>query len=239
MRNAIEITIGGGDCLILASDNSGGIGMKAEDLVHVPYQTVAYYSFRTASMECIASGGKIISVVLHNFCGNEPWTELEEGIRAGLRELGLADVPITGSTESNFPLLQSAVGLVVIGKKACSDAKEIPDFDDMKLAVIGLPLVGDEVIEQKDHIASLSLFQEINLLGEVVTWPVGSKGVLHELNQIFPDQWIEEDNVVCDVNILKSSGPAACFIAAFSESQGENVRNLASDLFHPLTIMKE
>ena len=70
-------------------------------------------------MECIAAGGKPFSVVLHNFCGNDSWGELVKGIEKGLKELNLQDVSITGSTESNFHLQQSAIGLVVLGEKAC------------------------------------------------------------------------------------------------------------------------
>ncbi|WP_042463903.1 hypothetical protein [Neobacillus dielmonensis] len=238
MRNAVILPIGGGECLIVASDNSGGIGMKVNDHVHVPYETVAYYAFRTASMECIAAGGEIISVVVHNFCGNDPWTELEKGIQTGLDELGLKDVPITGSTESNFPLLQSAVGVVVIGKKSCNNIKKMNDCEDLKLAVIGLPLVGNEVVEQKEQVAPLSLFQAVSLLPDVITWPVGSKGILYELGQMFPAQTMTEDMVATDVDILKSSGPATCFIVVFSIYQEEQVKKLAEKLFHPLTMVK-
>src|SRR3954452_5049017 len=118
MRDIVRIPFNGEDSLIIACDNSGAIGMQEQDLVHVPYETVAYYSFRVAVMECIAAGGEPIAVVLHNFCENEPWDELVNGIEKGLRELKLSDVRITGSTESNFSLLQSALGLVVIGKKS-------------------------------------------------------------------------------------------------------------------------
>ena len=146
--------------LIIASDNSGAIGLKpGNDLVHVPYETVAYYSFRVAVMECIAAGGDPFSVVLHNFCGNEPWAMLTRGIQKGLVELHLQDVPITGSTESNFSLLQSALGMIVIGKRDRVIPEETILLDQMEFAVIGSPLVGEEVLNKEGEVLPLSLFQ--------------------------------------------------------------------------------
>ncbi|WP_462409708.1 ATP-binding protein [Neobacillus sp. Marseille-QA0830] len=239
MRNAVTVPIGEGQCLVLACDNSGGIGMRQNDVVHVPYETVGYYAFRVASMECMAAGGKIISVVLHNFCGNEPWGELVKGIRAGLSELGLSEVPVTGSTESNFLLSQSAIGLVVIGKRPLAKDTQALASDGLNLAVFGMPLVGNEVMEQKDQVAPLGMFRQVCTLSDVVTWPVGSKGVLHELRQMFPHEIIEKESVITGVDILKSSGPATCFIAAFPESQAEFMKQLSKELFHSVRIMRK
>ena len=44
------------ETLVLASDNSGGIGLKDMDMVKTPYDVVAYYGFRVAVMEWIALG---------------------------------------------------------------------------------------------------------------------------------------------------------------------------------------
>ena len=70
-RDVTLIALNDSETLVLASDNSGGIGLKDMDMVKTPYDVVAYYGFRVAVMECIASGGAPISVVLHNFCGDE------------------------------------------------------------------------------------------------------------------------------------------------------------------------
>ena len=57
------------ETLVLASDNSGGIGLKDMDMVKTPYDIVAYYGFRVAVMECMAAGGAPISVVCIIFAG--------------------------------------------------------------------------------------------------------------------------------------------------------------------------
>ena len=158
-RDITVIALNDSETLVLASDNSGGIGLKDMDMVKTPYDVVAYYGFRVAVMECIASGGAPISVVLHNFCGDEPWKDLVCGIEKGLQELGLTNVPITGSTESNFSLLQSALGMIVIGKRDRVIPEETILLDQMKFAVIGSPLVGEEVLNKEGEVLPLSLFQ--------------------------------------------------------------------------------
>ncbi|WP_040209547.1 AIR synthase related protein [Neobacillus jeddahensis] len=236
MRNIITIPINDLDTLIIASDNSGAIGMKNDDHVHVPYETVAYYSFRVAAMECIAAGGEPISVVLHNFCGNEPWEELVKGIQAGLDELNLHHVLITGSTESNFSLMQSAVGLVVIGKKLGAETKRVDYWKYLKFAIVGLPLIGNEVVQQAHQVAPLSLFHKLCKEKKMIIWPVGSKGILYELNQIFPKLKWSKDMIVSDVDVCKSSGPSTCFIVAYHHELEEKLLKLAGEYLHPLQL---
>ncbi|MED4205118.1 ATP-binding protein [Neobacillus mesonae] len=236
MRNVQLIPLNEENSLVIASDNSGGIGIKGDDHVQVPYETVSYYSFRVAAMECIAAGGELVSVVLQNFCGNEAWEELVKGVKQGLSELGLSDVSITGSTESNFPLIQSALGTVVVGKQTVNQKLEIPNFGQVNLAVIGLPLVGNEVVEQEKQLVPLSVFLEVSKLNDVICWPVGSKGVFHELQQLFPNLELTEEMVESEVNIFKSSGPATCFIAAYQDQHTERLFNLAGNYMHSLKI---
>jgi hypothetical protein len=237
MRDIVTIPFYGDYSLLIASDNSGSIGMKAHDLVHAPYETVAYYSFRVAAMECIAAGGEPISVVLHNFCGNEPWDKLVKGIHKGLLELKLRDVSITGSSESNFSLQQSAVGLLVLGKKITGKTTEISYNPKLKYGIVGLPLVGEEVLKHQNLIAPLAIFQDICCLKDVMVWPVGSKGILYEMNQMYHQKAFIKEKFITNVDIVKSSGPATCFIAVYHESQEVELKKLAGDYFHSMDIL--
>ncbi|NWQ41574.1 ATP-binding protein [Bacillus sp. EB106-08-02-XG196] len=236
MRDTITIPLNSQESLIIASDNSGGIGKKAEDLVQVSYETVAYYSFRVAAMECIAAGGEPVSVVLHNFCGDDSWSELVNGVRKGLAELKLGDIPITGSTESNFPLKQSAVGLVVLGKKPLDKMTEKIFSNDLKFAIIGKPLVGNEVIDLAHEVVPLSTFREVSNLQDIMILPVGSKGILSEFNQMFPTKEFTKEMLDTNVDVLKSSGPATCFIIAFEQYQEEYLKRLADKYFHSIDV---
>lgn len=237
MRNVVTIPFGGMETLIIASDNSGGIGMKKGDIVSVPYEVTAYYSFRVAIMECIAAGGEPISVVLSNFCGDEAWEKLICGIQRGLGELHLETVSITGSTESNFLLQQSAIGIMVLGRKLPGKKEEINFNEKSKIAIIGKPLVGNEVIEQDGQIVPLPLFQKICRLEGAAVWPVGSKGILSELNRMVKNQTFLKDQVITDVDVVKSSGPSTCSIVFYQENVEVELKKLAGGYFHPVKIM--
>jgi hypothetical protein len=236
MRDIITIPLNNQESIIIASDNSGGVGMKAGDHVQVSYETVAYYSFRVAAMECIAAGGVPISVVLHNFCGDHTWGELIKGIQKGLEELRLEDVPITGSTESNFVLQQSAVGLVILGKRSLSKEPERIFSSNVKFAVIGSPLVGNEVIDQADEVVPLSIFWEVSKLEKLIVWPVGSKGILYEMNQMFSNKQFTKEMISTNLDVIKSSGPATCFIIAYEQDREEELKNITAGYYHFITV---
>ncbi|MDR4947775.1 ATP-binding protein [Neobacillus cucumis] len=236
MRNVLTLPFDEAGNLIVASDNSGAIGMKKDDLVFVPYETVAYYSFRVAVMECMAAGGDPISVILHNFCGNEAWEKLTSGIQRGVGELQLKNVPITGSTESNFTMHQSAIGIIVLGKKQIGKMEEIIFNEQSKIAIIGNPLVGNEVIEQEDQIAPLPIFQKISRLEGIGVWPVGSKGIQFELNQMVKNKTFLKEQIITDIDIVKSSGPATCFLVTYQENREEEIKKLAGSYFHSVQI---
>jgi hypothetical protein len=236
MRDIITIPLNYEESFIISSDNIGGIGIKSYDQLKVSYDTVAYYSFRVAAMECIAAGGIPVSVVLHNFCGADTWSELIKGIQKGLAELKLTEVPITGSTESNFQLQQSALGLVVLGKKLLTKESDKNFTTNLMFAVIGKPLVGNEVIDHADQVVPLSLFRDVTQLEEIMVWPVGSKGILYELNQMFTNIEFTKDILSTTLDVLKSSGPSTCIIIAFDQDQEEALKKIAAGYYHSITI---
>lgn len=241
-RDIVTIRLNDEETLVLASDNSGGIGEKQADTVRVPYNVVGYYSFRVAVMECMAARATPVSVVIHNFCGDSGWGALTAGIQKGIDELAFDEIQLTGSTESNFTLLQSAVGMLVIGKRANSVDDEWLFDHHKKVAVIGSPLVGDEVIDQADLVAPLTLFQWCcNQSGIEMILPIGSKGILYELNQLFQGQseLLTEKDVAGEIDIRKSSGPATCFIIAYDQNIEGKISAMAGGLFHPLEILRK
>jgi hypothetical protein len=235
MQRDVEIIpLNGTEELVIACDNSGAIGMKLMDEVSVPYETVSYYCFRVAWMECVSAGAIPFSVMLQNFCGNEAWTSLVEGIHQGMREMGTPDLPITGSTESNFTLLQSAISVTVLGKRRKKKELPISFTDQIKVAVIGSPLVGNEVIDQKERISPIGLFQWFSQHEEVLAvMPVGSKGVLAELKQMFTESSLQFD---CEMDMKKSAGPSTCFIVVYRQGGNDRIERQAGGWFHPVKI---
>lgn len=222
--------------LVIASDNSGAIGMKPMDEVAVPYDLVSYYGFRVAYMECVSAGAAPFSVVIYNFCGDDAWLPLMKGIEKGIRELNLEDIAITGSTETNFPLKQSAIAITVLGKRGKREEIPLCYSDEMRVAVIGKPLVGNEVIESSGDVAPLPLFQSLVAEERMLSIvPAGSKGILYELKELFGNNVLQFD---CSLDLKKSAGPSSCFIAVYNEMADEMVRLLAGHLFHPVHVIK-
>ena len=236
MRDGTVIGLGN-ETLIITSDNSGAIGMKEQDQVTVPYDVVAYYAFRVAVMENIALGGMPVSVVMHNFCGDREWEELVSGVERGKRELGFDhEITITGSSETNMPLLQSAVGVVVIGKQD-HELMEVRLDDATNFAVIGKPLVGEEVVKEASEVAPLELFRWISeQKGVQAVLPVGSKGILYELDELVDGMEVVERMVQTDVDLHKSSGPATCFIVAYERTVEEQLLERAGEHFNRVEI---
>lgn len=224
MRDALVIPISEQESLVITADNSGGVGMKERDVVKASYDTVGYFSFRVAMMECLAAGATPLAVVIQNFCGDPEWDELVAGVQKGLNELGLEHIQVTGSTESNFPFVQSAVGLNVIGLKSKSD--RVIDFS--AVALIGLPLVGQEVLEQADKVAPLSLFYQLALREDVRLWPVGSKGIGHELQRL---NLVMESN---EIDFEKSGGPVTSFLIMYPKEHEKEITEKAGKYFHSL-----
>lgn len=220
------------ESLVIAADNSGGIGLKEKDFLKTPYDVVSYYGFRVAVMECMAAGGKPISVVVHNFCQDDAWEPIMIGIERGMKELGMKNIPITGSTESNFTLLQSALGVIVIGKRAVTYREQVVSPRDMELAVIGSPLVGHEVLDCAKDVLPLSLFYELCQLEDIVILPIGSKGIMHEVRNILDDDTIISERLKCDVDIGKTAGPSTCVLMAFKPELESLLVQKCGHLYH-------
>jgi hypothetical protein len=220
--------------LIIACDNSGAIGMKPMDEVTTSYETVSYYCFRVAWMECVAAGAVPFSVMIQNFCGDEAWPLLVKGINQGIREMGSQELPITGSTESNFTLLQSAISVTILGRRQKKKEHLLTLTNQLNVAVIGSPLIGNEVIDQKDKIAPMSLFQWFcEQEGVLAIIPVGSKGILAEFDQMFIDQSLQFES---KIDMKKSAGPSTCFIVAFRQDKKERFERKARGWFHLVEI---
>lgn len=220
MRDVLMLPYSKEEMIVIAADNSGGVGEKELDFVKVDYETVAYFSLRVAMMECLAVGAEPVAIVMQNFVGDKEWNRFKKGADHLFYELQIEPLPITGSTESNFNMDQSAVGFIVIGRLHKSKKKIDITPKHAKFAVIGEPLVGHEVLEKREKIAPLSLFHSFfhhpNIY-EIV--PVGSKGILYELKQL-TNQSIEQAS--SSVDMEKSAGPATCFLISYDpEIEGE------------------
>ncbi|KAB7705381.1 ATP-binding protein [Bacillus aerolatus] len=201
--------------LIVAADNSGAVGEKPDDTVQALYETVGYFSARVALMECMAAGGEPFAAAIHNFSGEDAWPGLIAGVKKAAVEAGLAELSVTGSTESNFEMIQSATGVVVLGKKV--KIKERPVPKNQQYAVIGKPLVGPEVLDEPEFVVPLRLFRQVlETEGVHAVFPVGSKGILHEIRNMSNHKDLQTDDIICTIDLKRSAGPSTCFIVGYN-----------------------
>ena len=199
MRNAINVNE-----LIVTIDNSGCIGEKLQDIVQVPHEITAYYTARTAILEQWCAGAMPVQLLMANFSGDDVWGQYVAGIKRTFSEIGMDMPPLTGSSESNFDALQSAVSLTMIGKKVFSNVME-----NCQYFVVGQPLVGNEVIQNPEKVAQLNELYEGLIAGWIsAIWPTGSKGIGYEI-----ERFVGED-YTSDVNLHTTAGPSSAVLVA-------------------------
>ena len=225
MRNALEI--GGG--FIVTTDNSGGIGEKVDDIFHVSDRVTAYFSARVALLDQWAAYAEPIAVLIYNFSGSVSWENYVQGVNDLFLEAGLGVPKISGSTETNMDLKQSAVAVTMIGQK-----QEVVVADDLQWFSYGTPLVGPEVIERADEVASIKLIHEAIARGIVQRiWPVGSRGIAAEV-RVLLDISLDEVDSVLDVN--KSAGPSTVVLLAIPVEKMEVAINFFGKHLNELGI---
>lgn len=230
MRDVQMIDLNESEQLVIAADNAGSIGLKELDEIKADYKIVAASALRVALMECLSTGAIPLSIVIHNFCGDHVWPELMNGCNAILEEGGIT-IPVAGSSETNFTMQQSALSVTVIGKLNKKESKVNRTPENALAAVIGRPLVGNEVLKQKEWMAPLPLFQELLTHPDIYEiLPAGSKGILYEYRQL--TGW--RGNVSCKLDLYKSAGPSACFLVTFPPYMAEEVKRTAGAHFWPI-----
>ncbi|WP_461202292.1 ATPase [Anoxybacillus sp. TBDG-1] len=229
MRDVLCVPLDEQHELVFATDCSGGIGLKQHDVVHVPYDVVGYYGARVALMELLSIGATPNAFILQNFVDDRSWEALVTGVQQTMIELQLS-LPVTGSSESNMTLMQSAVGFVAVGMVRKANKRVSITPTDACWAVIGEPLVGEAVIHKKDRIIPLSLFRmllQVDGVYEMI--PIGSKGIWHEWKLVHGDIPIH-----CPLPLHASAGPATCVLVSYHRKQEPLLQSLAQTLFYPI-----
>ena len=222
MRNAIEIN----DCIITI-DNSGCIGSKELDAVQVPDDITAYFTARTAILEQLCAGAVPIQLLMANFSGDEVWASYEQGFKQAFDEMKLAMPPLTGSSESNFQALQSAVSLTIIGKKQFQRS-----IEGCRYFVVGEPLVGGDVIANPEKIAKLHELYEGLTTGIIeAIWPTGSKGIAKEIERFVGQGYTS------DVNLKTSAGPSCAVLVAIKPQHIQTFKEKISAPIHEITTL--
>ncbi|OZS78477.1 hypothetical protein CF394_06895 [Tetzosporium hominis] len=208
MRHAVSL--GGG--LWMGMDNSAGIGEKPQDVIHAPNELVAYMATRVALLELWCAGAEPHAILMTNFTGESAWQDYEKGIQQVFDEIETSLPPLAGSTESNIETLQSGLAVQLIGRLT----QDIDTCGDWYL--IGIPLVGQAVLERADEVVSLGELQKARQSGAIsYVHPCGSGGVVKELERL---------GIAASVKIPDgSAGPSTCVLVR-SVIGEERLRNL-------------
>ena len=236
MRDISIIPSSANEEIIVGTDNSGGIGTKEEDVVKVDDGITAYYSTRVAVMEVLAVKAKPFSVIIHNFSGDDVWEAYKKGAETALKEAELEEVLITGSTESNFPLKQSALGITVLGKRLLVKNQKALE-NGYSYAVIGVPLSGNQVLENMELVSPLSLFTKCcRHLAILDLIPVGSKGILEELRVLTSDASLTKGRSNVPSTFWCQVVLRLVFLVKFRIGNEVEVRELAGFYYYSLLV---
>lgn len=236
-RDLTILEISNDKLMVIACDSAGGIGHKEMDMVKVCPETIGFYTTQGPLMELLAVGAKPICIVDNlGVEMDDSGQRLLKGVRKALEPLGQEDILITGSTEENIPVVQTFIGITIIGTMDKSRLLiKKPKSGDILIAV-GIPLVGHELVNYLGETFNSRILLELlekSYIKDIL--PVGSKGVLHEtgiLASTHDLNYVLEDNIAIDIK--KSAGPSTCGIIAMDKDYYEELKQEISIPLIPL-----
>ncbi|MBM7624395.1 AIR synthase related protein [Sporohalobacter salinus] len=206
--------------LVIGCDSLGGIGSKEEDIVKVNSRIAGKFSARVALMEVLAVGAIPISLINTLSVEYEPTgKEIIAGIQEEVDLLSLTKNNIvTGSTEENIPTVQTGVGITVIGKAATEKLRLANSQSGDLLVALGLPKVGNEVLDSLENVVNLTDMQrllELDYIHDIL--PVGSKGIRYEAELLAELNGLNLEFEEKEIDLEKSAGPATVLLLTLSE----------------------
>ena len=229
MRNALKLSNG----FVVTTDNSGGIGEKEADIVSAPNDVVSYFAARVALLEQWAAHAKVESVIIQNFSGDAAWQAYVSGVENILEEVGLTSIQISGSSETNMELMQSAMAVTMIGRIQEGMTEEVDA--QVSWFIYGQPFVGSEVLNQVDTIADLKKVKEAMANGLVKKiWPVGSKGIQAEARVLFANDSL---CVNSELDVGKSAGPSTVIFISVAHGSVEQARQHFNNEWRELIVI--
>jgi hypothetical protein len=204
--------------LVIACDSCGSIGIKSGDVLKVAPFITGRFTARVVIFEVLCAGAKVICLT-NTVCNEMEPTgrEVQRGIEQELKEAGIDSIVLTGSTEENFPTFSTGVGITALGIAGNADLKLNNIKDEASLLAIGQPKVGQEILTVKPgDIPDYNVIKyliELNGVYEIV--PVGSKGILHEAQELAENNQLKLIlNQKIKVNVKKTAGPCTVIIVA-------------------------
>lgn len=217
--------------IVIATDSNAAIGRKPFDhLAQDPFFT-GYSAAKVPLMEVVAVGASPFLVVDNLGVELRPTgLDIIRGIRSVLDEIGLDDIMITGSDESNMPTQQTGLGVTVLGSVITNAVRVgvTEPGDDIWLVgrrASGLP--GDEYDPTGPDIARLSdVVAALRMDGVHEALPVGSHGVAHECLELATSSGLRfERRTSAAIDFTKSAGASTCFLVSCAPDQHIQIAN--------------
>ena len=220
----------------IACDSCGGIGYKEQDMVKASPQLTAYHTGKVVLAELMSMG--FTPFILADGLAvemNDTGKQLIEGFNEVLSKLSF-NVHLTGSTEENIRTVQTSMGITCIG--LCD--KDKLKFNKTKSGdlclIIGLPMVGNEVVNNPDKALDIEDFEKLfhcDYIKEML--PIGSRGIECELNDLLKYNGLNfkyESNL--SIDLKKSGGPSTSCIVTLSK---DNLEEIKSIIKKPINII--
>lgn len=220
-RRDIDILNIGEKSLVIACDSCGGIGLKENDFLKIPPKYVGALTTRVVLLEVLSTGAKVIS--LSNAVCNEMDKTGEliiGGVKAELEKANISCDFLTGSTEENMQTTMTAVGITCIGIVENNSFLFKKAKKGDYIVLYGTPLVGGETdLEHDDLIAKYTdIYDLLNFKGALEICPTGSKGILHEceeLSKLNNMKFKQYENI--NVDLRKSCGVSTCVVVIINK----------------------
>ncbi|MEY8304442.1 AIR synthase related protein [Anaerosalibacter bizertensis] len=229
-RDLTLVDINKDQMLVISCDSSGAIGNKEKDIVKVSPEVTGYYATQVSLMEILSFGAEPITIVnTLSVEMDDTGKKIINGIKKALEPLDFdMSSVITGSTEENFPVIQTGMGITIIGIVDKKNWERPYTQAGLLSVVVGIPKIGNEVIADNNstimNISRLLELKEKKYIKEIL--PVGSKGILYELEEMAKTNNIDfqlEKNI--NIDLKKSAGPSTCVLVSIEEDKYEEFKN--------------
>jgi len=215
----------------ISCDSCGAIGIKEYDVVKATPQITAYQTAKVVLAELMSMG--FTPLVLADGLAvemNDTGKQLIEGFNSALSMLKTCKVHLTGSTEENMKTVQTSMGVTCIGVCDKDKLKYKKTIINDICILLGLPLVGNDVVNNPDKILDISDYENLYLCDFVKEiLPIGSRGISSELNDLCEYNNLNfkyKDNISLD--ITKSAGPSCCCLITLDGSNIEKIEQLSN-----------
>jgi hypothetical protein len=220
----VEVSLLDNDlCLVVACDSCGAIGDKKLDQLKVPASLVGRLTARVVLLEVMCTGAlpKVMTVAI-SAEPNPTGQKILDGVHSELAGSNLADLPLAISTEKNFETRQTGLGIGVTGICKIRDLKIATSQLGDRVYCLGLPKVGQEVLDTEDReIIDAGKIERLLKQTDIHDiLPVGSRGIRAEAMQMAQSTnavFKAHQNPLPDLN--KSAGPSTCVIFTSSREQ--------------------